>query len=690
MKHLIRPLRARTRARHLLAVLAATGLLVAGTALATSAAVITTPEAINLADAMASPSIPVTGADFVTRPPFGTPTAIADSPLAGFPTNGPTYAVLSSGDAGNAGIPGGFVSVDNGGGNAGHGNSDFDVTILRVGIDVPAPLNCLHFDFKFLSVEWPIYVGTSFNDAFIAEVDQNNWTATGSTISAPGNFAFDQEGRPVTINTSGVAAMKPEFAAGTAYNAATPTLVAGTLISPGPHSVYFSIFDQGDHILDSAAFLDNLALSFAPTPADCPSGSVVKGFDLGLTPQHAVNKTGATHTVTADLTDAETHDPISGGRILFTVTGANPQTGAGTTAADGRTSFSYVGTHAGEDVISACYVPTGDVCTPDDARHIVSVVKTWEAAPPNLALTPAAATNDVGVTHTVTADLTAADGAPISGGHLLFTVTGANEETGSATTSAAGVATFSYVGRSEGQDEITACYDANDNGVCDIDEVTGTVTKTWDVPAPALTLTPPEATEPVGELHTVTATLTSHGVLVENGKVLFRVTGANHATGEALTDAAGVADFTWVGQHAGLDTITACFDANTSDTCDFSEVSLTATAKTEWVPVAVRLSPATATDTVGGDHTVTARLTRSSGAPMVNALVIFTVTGANQASGEESTGPDGTASFTYRGRVAGTDTITACYDVDADRKCEPPDPAATATKTWLPRVPVTG
>ncbi len=36
------------------------------------------------------------------------------------------------------------------------------------------------FDFRFLSEEFPIYVGTSFNDAFIAELDNSTWTTSGS------------------------------------------------------------------------------------------------------------------------------------------------------------------------------------------------------------------------------------------------------------------------------------------------------------------------------------------------------------------------------------------------------------------------------------------------------------------------------------------------------------------------------
>lgn len=96
-------------------------------------------------------------------------------------------------------------------------------------------------------------------------------------------------------------------------------------------------------------------------------------------------------------------------------------------------------------------------------------------------LTPADATNDVGTTHTVTANVSDKDG-PIAGASVLFTVTGANPTTGSGTTDASGNASFTYTGTVAGDDTITACYDKNGNAVCDGDEpVSNPVTKHWIV-----------------------------------------------------------------------------------------------------------------------------------------------------------------------------------------------------------------
>ena len=198
------------------------------------------------------------------------------TPLAGFPTAGSSYTLLTTGDAHLAATANTSTSsgVDDGGGNV-RGNTDYDVSILKVDINVPANDNCLAgFDFRFLSEEYPEYVGSTYNDAFIAELDKSTWTTSGSTIAAPGNFAFDPKGNPITINAAGVTSMTAGQATGTTYDGATPLLSAATPITPGPHSIYFSIFDQGDHVYDSAVMLDNLRLSRVNNVAtDCKPGA---------------------------------------------------------------------------------------------------------------------------------------------------------------------------------------------------------------------------------------------------------------------------------------------------------------------------------------------------------------------------------------------------------------------------------
>jgi hypothetical protein len=244
----------------------------------------------------------VTGT-FVSKPPSGTPDAVADSgsALTPFPTHGTSYGILTTGDASQAANApqSNFASASDGGGNV-RGTSDYDVTILKVDLTAAANQTCLHVDFRFLSEEFPEFVGTSYNDAFIAELDTSNWTTSGSTIDAPNNFAFDPGGDPITINSTGATHMTAAEAAGTVYDGATQPLVAQTPITAGPHSVYFSIFDAGDQVYDSAVFLDNLflgtesgdqclegakpnlALSLTVNPSSTPSG--ITGVSLNQIP----------------------------------------------------------------------------------------------------------------------------------------------------------------------------------------------------------------------------------------------------------------------------------------------------------------------------------------------------------------------------------------------------------------------
>ena len=39
---------------------------------------------------------------------------------------------------------------------------------LRLNLDVPAGSNCLTLSFRYLSEEWPMFVGQGYNDGFLA------------------------------------------------------------------------------------------------------------------------------------------------------------------------------------------------------------------------------------------------------------------------------------------------------------------------------------------------------------------------------------------------------------------------------------------------------------------------------------------------------------------------------------------
>ncbi len=314
-----------------------------------------------LAGAISANPALVTGASFDAVPPTGTPHAIGTAPLSSFPTNGSTFAIMTTGNAQFADDPN--LAPNTGvsllGGNV-RGNTDFDVTVLKINLQVPQGANCLAFDFQFYSEEFPEFVNTQFDDAFIAELDMSTWTTAGSVISAPNNFAFDPSGKVISINSSGNTSMTAANAAGTTYDGATPLLSASTPITPGAHSLYLSIFDQGDHILDSAVFLDNLVVGFVPNPAqNCVAGAKPKNFTMSLTPVVAENPEDTSHTVTATLLE-QNGTPVVGATIAFAVTGANTASGTVLTGAGGQATFTYTGFNPGSDVITACYDADGD------------------------------------------------------------------------------------------------------------------------------------------------------------------------------------------------------------------------------------------------------------------------------------------------------------------------------------------
>src|SRR4051812_36276407 len=97
------------------AVLVACGLLVA----AATAGATGTPsrDANPVAAAIRAAGMSIGAASSLAIPPAGNPTGVSDTPIAPFPADGPTYAVLSTGDAtvsdqaDQAGI---FASADDG------------------------------------------------------------------------------------------------------------------------------------------------------------------------------------------------------------------------------------------------------------------------------------------------------------------------------------------------------------------------------------------------------------------------------------------------------------------------------------------------------------------------------------------------------------------------------------------------
>lgn len=245
-----------------------------------------------LANAMLADGSTLSAASFAANPGAGTPHGTSDA-LSFFPTNGTTFGILTSGNVSLADDANSSESSGaNLGGGAVRGDTDRDVTVLKIDLTVPTAANCLLLDFAFYSEEFAEFVGNVFNDAFIAELDTSDWTTSGSTITAPNNFAFDGTGDVVSINSTGVGGMSLANAAGTTYDGATVLLQAATPVTAGAHSLYLSIFDQSDNIYDSAAFIDNIRLiTVANVQTDCVKGATPVEPPGKKTPSTSLTKT---------------------------------------------------------------------------------------------------------------------------------------------------------------------------------------------------------------------------------------------------------------------------------------------------------------------------------------------------------------------------------------------------------------
>jgi len=111
-------------------------------------------------------------------------------------------------------------------------------------------------------------------------------------------------------------------------------------------------------------------------------------------------------------------------------------------------------------------------------------------------------------------------------------------------------------------------------------------------PAFSLIVDPVDATNLVGEEHTLTATLFFNGQPVDDVPIIFTVEGANSANGQDVTDSTGEATFTYTGQNTGEDIITVCADLNGSSSCASTEP--TATATKTWIEGTLEVEPTTA------------------------------------------------------------------------------------------------
>jgi hypothetical protein len=349
-----------------------------------------------LAAAMGLSTAEISSADLGTSDHTGV--KVETTAAGNFPTEGTSFAVLSSGCANDVLLPN---DEENhtcllGGLNTPGDDQGHDLVQFTLVLNVPTNATNVSFDWKFYSDEFEEFVGTDFNDAFLVEKGSSNFTLSGNNVTAPNNIAFDQNDDLISINTSGNLAMTAEGASGTTYDGATPLLTTTTSVPAGSSTVtlIFSIFDMGDDAYDTTVLVDNVRFD-----AGGDDGSTTKkATSLDCTvPDTAASDSSI--NVSSTLVDATTLDPVSGATIEWSVLPSGP-TATSTTDSSGvaQASLDLTGLAAGSYTVSAAFAG-------NDTYQVNSCEAPLEILPPSGNNPPAAvddsAETDVNVGTTI-------------------------------------------------------------------------------------------------------------------------------------------------------------------------------------------------------------------------------------------------------------------------------------------------
>nr|MDA3863159.1 MopE-related protein [Deltaproteobacteria bacterium] len=141
-------------------------------------------------------------------------------------------------------------------------DNDNDPSRLSIMVDVPANARSFSFQFIFFSEEYPYYVGSTFNDTLYVVMDSMSLSQIQNiTFAASENPADTLQ--PVTINNSLFENPLVTDIGGTGYDVGGEGGTTGWVTTTAPCIpgetiiIDFWIHDEGDHVYDSAAVIDN-------------------------------------------------------------------------------------------------------------------------------------------------------------------------------------------------------------------------------------------------------------------------------------------------------------------------------------------------------------------------------------------------------------------------------------------------
>ena len=301
---------------------------------------------------------------------------------------------------------------------------------------------------------------------------------------------------------------------------------------------------------------------------------------ITLSPVSDTNPINTGHTVTATLS------PIQAGVLIQFEVSSGPNSGdsgSEATGDTGKAEFTYTGDGGvgGDVIIAWADLDTDGVLDAEEPATVAA--KYWvNEVVSGISLAPTTDSHPVGTLQTLTATV-----SPVQSGVVVrFALSsGPNvDESGLATTSAQGKATFSYVGDGGvGTDLILAWADLDNDGNVDAGEPQATALKQWTtVTIVGLTLTPATDENPAGTLHHLTGTVNPKvaGALVRMEVVAGPNTGA---TDSDRTNSSGEAKVSYRGDGGeGTDLILAWVDLDNDGVVDSGEQQATATKV--WTP----------------------------------------------------------------------------------------------------------